>query len=189
MKILCTEYNTAGEAAVVAVGDDVLLRNNDDFYIPAFAGELSCVPQLVVRLCKLGKYVSERFAGRYYEEIGVGIRFYADDFERLLLMRGLPAGVASSFSNSAAISNLLPVAECEDAVYEMRVNGEMVYRGGKAQQLASMEQLISLSSEFHTLKIGDFLYGGNMFRYGGLKVGDRLQIEFCGRLLMDFKVK
>ena len=65
MKILCAEYNAAGEVAIVPMGDDVLLRNNDDFYIPDFSSELSCVPQLVVRLCKLGKYVSERFAGRY----------------------------------------------------------------------------------------------------------------------------
>lgn len=189
MKILCAEYNVAGEAAIVPMGDDVLLRNNDDFYIPAFAGELSCVPQLVVRLCKLGKYVSERFADRYYEEIGVGIRFYADDFERSLAERGLPAGVASSFGGSAAISDLLPAKECGDAVYEMKVNGETVYCGSREKQLASMEQLVTLSSEFHTLKIGDFLYGGNTFRYKGLKAGDRLQMEFCGRILMDFKVK
>lgn len=189
MKILCAEYNAAGEVAIVPMGDDVLLRNNDDFYIPDFSSELSCVPQLVVRLCKLGKYVSERFAGRYYEEIGVGIRFYADDLERSLSERGLPAGVASSFGRSAAISELLPIESCEDAVYEMKVNGVTVYRGGKEQQIASMERLITLSSEFHTLKIGDFLYGGNTFRYKELKTGDRLQIEFCGRILMDFKVK
>ena len=53
MKILCAEYNAAGEVAIVPMGDDVLLRNNDDFYIPDFSSELSCVPQLVVRLCKL----------------------------------------------------------------------------------------------------------------------------------------
>ena len=64
------------------VGDDALLRNNDDFYLPAFGKEWSCVPQPVVRICKLGKCVSERFAGRYYEEAGMGIRFYADDLER-----------------------------------------------------------------------------------------------------------
>ena len=32
MKILCAEYNDAGEVAVVPVGDDVLLRNNGDLY-------------------------------------------------------------------------------------------------------------------------------------------------------------
>ena len=57
MKILCAEYNDAGEVAVVPVGDDVLLRNNGDFYIPDYTQQVSGVPQLVVRICKLGKSV------------------------------------------------------------------------------------------------------------------------------------
>ena len=75
MKLLCAEYNEAGEVAYNVIGDNALLRNNDDFYIPAFATELSCVPQIVLRIGKIGKHVAERFAERYYEEVGVGIRF------------------------------------------------------------------------------------------------------------------
>ena len=41
MKILCAEYNDAGEVAVVPVGDDVLLRNNGDFYIPDYTQPVS----------------------------------------------------------------------------------------------------------------------------------------------------
>ena len=47
MKLLCAEYNASGEVAYDVIGDNALLRNNDDFYIPVFAGELSCVPQVV----------------------------------------------------------------------------------------------------------------------------------------------
>ena len=68
MKLLCAEYNEAGEVAYNVIGDNALLRNNDDFYIPAFATELSCVPQIVLRIGKIGKHVAERFAERYYEE-------------------------------------------------------------------------------------------------------------------------
>lgn len=94
MKILCAEYNDAGEVAVVPVGDDVLLRNNGDFYIPDYTQQVSGVPQLVVRICKLGKSVGERFAGRYFEEIGVGVRFYADSLEEQLIAKKLPGIMA-----------------------------------------------------------------------------------------------
>ena len=181
MKILCAEYNAVREVAIVPVGDDVLLRNNEDFYIPDFSPEVSCVPQLVVRLCKLGKTVSERFAGRYYEEIGVGIRFYADSFEEELERKGLPVGMASSFGGCAAISGLLPKQECCGAAYTMLVNGQEVFRDSLAEQPAGIERLISLASDFHTLKIGDFLYCGNGFRYRGLKAGDRIEVVFEGR--------
>ena len=99
MKLLCAEYNEAGEVAYNVIGDNALLRNNDDFYIPAFATELSCVPQVVLRIGKIGKHVAERFAGRYYEEVGVGIRFYADNLERELL--------AASLSPAAAITYII----------------------------------------------------------------------------------
>lgn len=189
MKILAAEYNAMGDVAVIPLGDDVLLRNNDDFYRPSFAGELSCVPQLVVRICKLGKCVGERFAGRYYEEVGVGIRFFADDFGRDLQSRGLPVGMASSFVESAAISPLLPLVECGNADYSLMVNNETVYSGGLSQQPVGLGRLVAFASEFHTLKIGDFLYCGNRFRYPGLKTGDRLRMQLCGKTCMDFKIK
>lgn len=106
MKVLCAEYNDRREVAIVPVGDDVLLRNNGDFYIPEFTQEVSCVPQFVVKICKLGKGVSERFACRYYDEIGVGIRFYADTLEEELRQKGLPVVMASSFDSCAAISGM-----------------------------------------------------------------------------------
>ena len=58
MKLLCTEYNVFGERTGVTLGDNALLRNNEDFYLPAFATELSCVPQLVLRICKIGNRYS-----------------------------------------------------------------------------------------------------------------------------------
>lgn len=189
MKILCAEYNGNKEVAIVPVGDDVLLRNNNDFYIPEFTTEVSCIPQFVVRLCKLGKSVGERFAGRYYEEIGVGIRFYADSFENELQVKGLPAVVASSFDGSAAISSLTGNADCQNAEYAMYVNGELVYRGSRREQPVSIDRLIALASEFHTLKIGDFLYCGNTFRFRGARVNDRIQVSLNGKEWMDFRMK
>lgn len=189
MKILCAEYNPEGQVTVIPVGDNALLRNNDDFYIPEFATEISCVSQFVVRLCKLGKSVGMRFAGRYYEEIGVGIRFYADDLERTLQSLHLPVGVASSFDGSAAISNLIGCDERGTAMYSFLVNGKVICEEKMSDLPVCVDQLIAYASDFHTLKIGDFLFCGNRFRYRGLQLGDRLQVYFQGKELMDFKLK
>ncbi|MEG0796473.1 MAG: fumarylacetoacetate hydrolase [Odoribacter sp.] len=189
MKILCAEYNREKEVAIVPVGDDVLLRNNGDFYIPEFSREVSCVPQLLVRICKLGKSVGERFAGRYFEEMGVGVRFYGDSFEEELRGKGLPIGMASSFDCSAAMSGLVSVADCREAVYVMSVNGVKVYEGSREGQAVGIERLVALSSDFHTMKIGDFLFCGGMFRYRGLKPDDRIQVCLNGKEMLDFRVK
>lgn len=189
MKILCAEYNPQGQMGVVPVGDNALLRNNDDFYVPAFGENLSCIPQLVVRINRLGKSIGERFAGRYFEEMGVGIRFYAGQFEKELQSAGLPALMASSFDGSAAISPLVSKEKWEGMDYSFRVNGAVKYEGNIQDLPCSLERLISFASEYYTLKIGDFLYCGNHFRYSGLQVGDRLQIYFQGKEWMDFKLK
>lgn len=189
MKILCAEYNSAGEVAVVPVGDDVLLRNNGDFYVPDYTQQVSCVPQLVVRICKLGKSVGERFAGRYFEEIGVGIRFYADSLEEQLTAKKLPGIVAASFDSSAAISALVAIRKETKANYEMKVNGEVITSGDKLHLPVSIEKLIAFSSVFHTLKIGDFLFCGHPFRFRGLKPGDKVQMTLDGKTMLDFGIK
>ena len=128
MKLLCAEYNEAGEVAYNVIGDNALLRNNDDFYIPAFATELSCVPQIVLRVGKIGKHVAERFAGRYYEEVGVGIRFYADNLERELLAASLSPTAAMAFDSSAAISPMKSLVDVSlgDMIFLFELNGESV---------------------------------------------------------------
>jgi len=189
MKLLCTEYNPDSRMAIVPLGDNALLRNNDDFYIPEYVAEISCVPQWVIRISKLGKSVGERFAERYFEEIGVGIRFYAGNFEKELQGAGLPSVMASSFDGSAAISSLLPKERVGEAVYTFRVNGKVMDEGKWQNLPVTPARLISFASAYYTLKIGDFLYCGNCFRYDGLKLGDRLQIEFQGKAWMDFKLK
>lgn len=189
MKILCAEYNPAGEAVIVPLGDDALLRNNDDFYIPPFTENLSCTPQFVVRLCKLGKSVHERFAARYFEEVGVGIRFYADDYERELAAKALPLVAASSFDGSAAISALSVPESGGTLEYAFFLNDNEVYRQNRGQMVLGIEKLIALASDFHTLKIGDFLYCGSPFRLRGVKAGDRLRICLGDKTVMNFEIK
>lgn len=189
MKVLCAEYNAGGDLAVVPVGDDVLLRNNGDFYVPEFTGEVSCVPQLVVRMCKLGKSVSERFAGRYYEEVGVGVRFYADTLEAELRKKGLPEVMAASFDSSAAISALKNRTGLHCIRYAMKVNEETVFEGDSGGLPVSPDKLVSVCSDYHTIKIGDFVYCGNTFRHRGMKIGDRVQVYLEGECMLDFYIR
>ena len=189
MKILGTEYSVQGQMTVIPIGDNALLRNNDDFYIPEFVTELSCIPQLVVRIHKLGKCVEERFAERYFQEIGVGIRFYADELETQLQTFGLPCSLASAFDGSAAIGKLVDKEQWEEMDYVFLVNGNVVFEINKRHLPNTVEHLIASASNFYTLKIGDYLYCGNSFRYRGLKMGDRLQILLHGQVWMDFRLK
>lgn len=187
MKLICAEYNDRQEMTVGVIGDNALLRNNDDFYIPGFSGELSCVPQLVLKMSKLGKGISERFAERYYEEAGVGLRFYADGLERALKQQNLPYGVASSFDHSAALSDLYPWTG--QAVYAMELNEEKIFEESVADLPVGPDKLLSQASGYYMIKIGDFMYCGNPFRYRGIKINDHIRMCLNGVCILDFYVR
>lgn len=191
MKLLCTEYNEAGEVAYNVIGDNALLRNNDDFYIPAFVSELSCVPQVVLRVGKIGKHVSERFARRYYEEMGVGIRFYADNLERELLAASLSPAVAMAFDSSAAISPMKSLAgvSLEDMVLSFELNGKSVFTRKVGEISQKPEKTLAAMSEYYMLKIGDFLFCGGTFRQRRLSIGDRLRFFLDNECLLDFQIR
>lgn len=107
MKIICIGRNYAEHAAELheqlndsgklpeepmffLKPDTALLRNNDPFYIPSFSQEVHYECELVVRINRVGKAIAERFAHRYYDEVGLGIDFTARDLQRRAIAEGLP---------------------------------------------------------------------------------------------------
>ena len=189
MKLLCVEYNDKSDETFVPVGDNALLRNNDDFYLPAFAnGEISGVLQLVLRVSKIGKCVAERFASRYYDAVGLGIRFQADALANELKRKDMSPILASAFDSSAAISSMGCRPE-ELPEYALWLNGHEIFRGTVANLPNSPEQVIAKVSAYYMLKIGDFIFCGNPFRVAHLRQGDHLQAFLGTTCLLDFHVR
>lgn len=101
--------------------DTALLRNNDPFYIPSFSQEVHYECELVVRINRVGKAISERFAHRYYDEVGLGIDFTARDLQRRAIAEGLPWESCKAFDRSAAISpNFVSLQELGSDVQRLR---------------------------------------------------------------------
>ncbi|MDR1757035.1 MAG: fumarylacetoacetate hydrolase [Culturomica sp.] len=188
MKLICAEYNSDDRMSPQVIGDNALLRNNNDFYYPDFTHELSCVPQVVLRACKLGKGVSERFASRYYDQIGVGVRFYADSLRKELFINGLGTGLASAFDDSAALSNLQPYRG-EDLTYSLRLNETTVFENRISALPVGIHAFISRASYYFMIKVGDLFFCGNPFCYSKLKVGDRIRAYLAERCLLDFFIR
>ena len=188
MKVLCAEYNEQRDIAIIPIGDDSFLLENNDFYFPEFTKELSCVPQLVIKTTKLGKFIGEKFANRYYDEIGVGVRFYADTLEQELIAKSLPSSMASAFIGSAARSVMRPIGNNEFN-YRMAINDEIVFEGNAETLPNSIPRLVSITSNYHTIKIGDYLFCGNTSRHRNLQVNDHLIVWLNDEKLLDFYIK
>lgn len=210
MKIICIGRNYAAHAEELhhATGlptegseplwflkpDTALLRNNDPFYIPSFSQEVDYECELVVRICRVGRAISERFAHRYYTEVGLGIDFTARDVQRQAIAEGLPWERAKAFDRSAAISpQFLPLAELGGGVQNLRfsleVNGEVRQEGDTSQMLYSVDRIIASISRYMTLRMGDLLFTGTPAGVGALREGDHLRATLEGHELLNFDIR
>lgn len=207
MKIICIGRNYAQHIAELDDGgtapeepifflkpDTALLRNNDPFYIPSFSREVHYECELVVRIERVGRAVSERFAHRYYSSVGLGIDFTARDLQREAIAAGLPWERAKAFDRSAALSpEFIPLAELGGDVqrleFSLEVNGEVRQRGDTSQMLFGVDRLIACVSRYMTLRTGDLLYTGTPAGVGPVRPGDNLRATLAGRKLLDFDIR
>ena len=174
--------------------DTALLRNNDAFYIPKFSEQVDYETELVVKINRVGKCIEERFAHRYYDEVGLGVDFTARDLQRRAMAEGLPWEQAKGFDHSAAISSrFLSLSELGKSVnelrFEMTINDEVRQVGEPKMMIHSVEKIISYVSKFMTLKMGDLIYTGTPAGVGPVKKGDVLRASLEGVELLNFDIR
>ena len=211
MKIICIARNYAAHAEELhrAVGggtarpaepvwflkpDTALLRNNDPFYIPAFSQQVDYECELVVRINRVGRAISERFAHRYYDEVGLGIDFTARDLQRQAIAEGLPWERCKAFDHSAALSPMfIPLPELGGDIrrlhFTLEVNGQVRQRGDTSEMLFDVDRLIVAVSQQMTLRMGDLLYTGTPAGVGPVHAGDNLRATLEGRELLNFDIR
>lgn len=203
MKIICVGRNYA--AHVKELGNEIpeepvifmkpksaLLQSHTPFYYPEFSNELHYECELVLRVCKNGKYIQERHAGNYYNGITVGIDFTARDIQNELKAKGLPWEKAKAFDNSAAVGKFVDVTpglNKKNINFSLLKNKEEVQKGNSANMIFSFDALISNISNFFSLNIGDLIFTGTPAGVGECVVGDILEAFYEKDNLLTVEVK
>ena len=182
--VLTNPEGAGADPVVFTKCDSALLIPGKPFFIPDHLGRIDYEAELVVRICRLGKNISERFAHRYYDAVTVGIDFTARELQQQASRNGLPWTIAKGFDGSAAIGEWVPLSEefrvkseefATAISFRLDKNGETVQRGNTAYMIHSIDQLISYISRFFTLKTGDLIYTGTPVGVGPVAIGDHLE--------------
>src|SRR3984885_14662116 len=172
--------------------DTALLRENKPFYHPDFSEDIHHEIELVLKVCKEGKHISEKFAANYYDEIGLGVDFTARDIQSRHKEKGLPWELAKAFDGSAPISSFLPKSDFKDIYnidFRLDINGETKQNGNTNMLLFSFESIIAFVSQYITLKKGDLIFTGTPSGVGKVTIGDRLEGYLEDEKMLDFYVK
>ena len=203
MKIICIGRNYAAhieelanerpkDPVVFIKPDSAVLPKDQDFYIPEFTKEVHYEVEVLIRIHKVGKHIDQRFANRYYNEVGLGIDFTARDLQSELKQKGLPWEKAKGFDGSAMIGKWLPKSDFKDLNnlnFTLQKNEELVQKGNTGLMLWSIDELIAYVSKFFTLKKGDILFTGTPAGVGQITTNDYLSGKLEGQELFSLKIK
>jgi acylpyruvate hydrolase len=172
--------------------DTAILRNNAPFYYPEFTNDIHHEVEVVVRICKEGKSIAEKFAHKYYDAIAIGIDFTARDLQDELKAQALPWDIAKGFNGSAPISEwieLKDIADVHNIEFSLKKNETLVQKGSTAEMNFSIDQIISYISIYFTLRKGDIIYTGTPSGVSSIKIGDRLIAYLGEKEMLNFEIK
>ena len=171
--------------------ETAVLKNNDPFYYPDFSKSIHHEVELVIKISKSGKNIDEKFAHKYYDEIGLGIDFTARDIQSYLKEKGLPWDLAKGFNDSAPVSFFVSKEnyDLNNLNFSLEVNNEIRQQGNTSFMIYSVDFLISFISRYFTLKTGDLLFTGTPAGVAAVNIGDRLVAKLEDKIMLDFEIK
>ena len=172
--------------------DTAILPKKNPFVYPSFSKDVHHEVEVVVRINRLGKHIEEKFAHKYYSEIGIGVDFTARDVQAICKEKGWPWEKAKAFDGSAPVSKFYKLDEFDnvnDLNFSLNINGETKQAGNTKDMIFYIDQIISHVSKFFTLKIGDLIFTGTPEGVGPIAIDDKIDCFIEDKKLLSFNVK
>ena len=180
------------EPVIFTKADSALLKDRKPFFVPDFMGRIDYEAELVVRICRLGKTIPQRFAHRYYDAVTLGVDFTARDMQRRFREKGMPWDLCKGFDGSAAIGEWVDINKFRDIQainFRLNINGSTVQEACTSDMLYGVDELIAYISRYFTLKTGDLIYTGTPAGTGPVVIGDRLEGWLDDRKVLEFSCR
>ena len=185
--------NTIPEKPILFLKPDTaVLKGNKPFYYPSFSSDIHHEIEVVLKVCKEGKYIQQKFAHKYFEEIGLGIDFTARDLQANQKAKGLPWEIAKAFDHSAPVSEFIlkeELGDLKNLSFKLFINEELRQSGNTSGMIFDFDELIAYASIFFTLKKGDLIFTGTPAGVAPVKIGDQLKGYLNDVELINFEIK
>ena len=186
------EEKKKGKKFIFSKPESSLVHNNENVIIPDFTNQLMYEVELVIKIGKQGKNISEAEAVSYISEIGVGIDYTAKDVLTSSRETKGPWDLAKGFDGAAPVSSFKPISNFCDVTninFDLKINGKQLQVGNTAYMIYNFAEIIAFTSKYMTLEPGDLIFTGTPAKGAGeIFKGDQLQASIEGELLLDFKM-
>ncbi|ATA67367.1 fumarylacetoacetate hydrolase family protein [Capnocytophaga cynodegmi] len=203
MKIICVGKNYIDhikefdgkqpDNMVLFLKPDTAIHNPEmPYYIPDFTNDLHHEIEVILKINQNGKHISEKFAHKYYDEIGLGIDFTARDVQAQLRKEGLSWEKAKAFDGSAIIGNFIEKSRFPDLnslAFRLEKNGQKVQESSTNLMIWKFDQIISEASKFFTLRKGDIIFTGTPAGVGSVAPNDVLEGFLENQKMFEVNIK
>jgi len=203
MKIICIGLNyrkhamemgrqLPEEPIIFLKPDSSILKNNKPFFLPGFSSMIQYEAEIVLKISKLGKGISAKYAHRYFDELTLGIDITARDIQNRHSAAGLPWELSKCFDGAAPIGKFVPVSSIIDMKnlgFRLEINKRVVQKGHTSDMIFDFNEIIAYVSRFFTLKTGDLIFTGTPSGVGPLKKNDNLVAYLGDEVVLDFNIK
>lgn len=203
MKIICVGKNYIDhikefdgkqpDNMVLFLKPDTAIHNPEmPYYIPDFTNDLHHEIEVILKINQNGKHISEKFAHKYYDEIGLGIDFTARDVQTQLRKEGLSWEKAKAFDGSAIIGNFIEKSRFPDLnslAFRLEKNGQKVQESSTNLMIWKFDQIISEASKFFTLRKGDIIFTGTPAGVGSVAPNDVLEGFLENQKMFEVNIK
>lgn len=203
MKIICIGLNyrehalemgwpIPAEPVVFLKPDSAILKNNKPFFLPDFSDNIHYEVEVVIKISKLGKGISARYAHRYYDEVTLGIDITARDMQSRLAGSGHPWELSKCFDGAAPLGTFIPVSDIKDISnldFRLEINNIVKQTSNTSDMIFGFNDIIEYVSRYFTLKTGDLIFTGTPPGVGQLNRNDRLVAYLGDEPLLDFRIK
>ena len=158
---------------MVLKGDSCLLNGRKPMFIPDWTKALGVTECLILRVSRLGKEITFKFADRYYDAVAPGADFVAMDSLREAQEAKRPWTQATAFDYSLAI-------------------GEWIMGNGQWTMdnwLMTPEQAIVEASKWMTIRQGDLIYIQRRQAPRPVQRDEIIRVEIDGEEKLYCKIK
>jgi 2-keto-4-pentenoate hydratase/2-oxohepta-3-ene-1,7-dioic acid hydratase in catechol pathway len=197
MKAVCFENSTGTniqgkEPYFYLKPETAFLLNNRPFFIPDYANDIRIQLFVAIKISKIGKYISNKFAFDYFDAYTAGICFTAYDLYNDLKLKEVSADIARNFDFSSPIGKFIPKTDFENFrnIMAKLSSGNEISAFVKTSDLKpDFCEMISIASRFVSLKIGDIVMVTSEISVKPVSINDMFKVTINDIPLLSVEIK